>query len=180
MAGACSGQTIRVASGGDLADTFRRVLSDFRSRYVLAFTPRDVEPGGAHRLDVRVKRPNLTVKARPGYIGVGPSAFPGPDVKAVQEMQERAPNLKDINMRAIVGWTLAGVVADALKRSDGVDGAALRKALEQTDVDVHGAIPGSHWTYTATSHAPTRKSVFYQVKNGKIEKISEPIDPPVR
>jgi ABC-type branched-subunit amino acid transport system substrate-binding protein len=119
-------------------------------------------------------------QAAEGYIGVGPSAFPGPDVKAVQEMQERAPNVKDINMRAIVGWTLAGVVADALQRTDGFDGAALRRALEQTDLDVHGAIPGSHWTYSATSHVPTRKSVFYQVKNGKIEKISEPIDPPAR
>ena len=67
---ATGGQTMQVASSGDLADTFRRVLSDFRSRYVLAFTPRDVEPGGAHRLDVRVKRPNLTVKARPGYVGL--------------------------------------------------------------------------------------------------------------
>ena len=67
---ATGGQTMRVAAGGNLADTFRRVLSDFRSRYVLAFTPRDVEPGGAHRLDVRVKRPNLTVKARPGYVGL--------------------------------------------------------------------------------------------------------------
>jgi Ca-activated chloride channel family protein len=67
---ATGGQTLPVASSGDLADTFRRVLSDFRSRYVLAFTPRDVEPGGAHRLEVRVKRPNVTVKARPGYVGL--------------------------------------------------------------------------------------------------------------
>ena len=39
---------------------------------------------------------------------------------------------------------------------------------------------GSRWTYSATSHVPTRKSVFYQVRNGKIDKISEPIDPPSR
>lgn len=67
------GQTIKVASSRDLTATFQRVLSDFRSRYVLTFTPRDVDPGGAHRLDVRVKRPNLTVKARPGYVGLGSS-----------------------------------------------------------------------------------------------------------
>ena len=70
---ATGGQTIRVASSRDLTETFQRVLSDFRSRYVLTFTPRDVDPGGAHRLDVRVKRPNLTVKARPGYVGLGSS-----------------------------------------------------------------------------------------------------------
>ena len=93
-------------------------------------------------------------------------------------MHERAPNLKDINMRSIVGWTLASVIADALQRADSYDGQGLQKALEQTDLDVKGAIPGSRWTYTSQSHVPTRKSVFYQVKNGKIEKISEPIDPP--
>jgi branched-chain amino acid transport system substrate-binding protein len=115
-----------------------------------------------------------------GYIGVGPNAFPGPEVGAVKEMAERAPQLKDITMRSIVGWTLAGVVADALKRADSYDGAGLQKALEHTDLDVKGAIPGSRWTYSPTSHVPTRKSVFYQVRNGKIDKISEPIDPPSR
>jgi VWFA-related protein len=68
---ATGGQTMKVASGGDLAGAFRRILGDFRSRYVLAFTPTGVEPGGQHRLDVRVKRSGLSVKARQGYIGVG-------------------------------------------------------------------------------------------------------------
>src|SRR5688572_8112269 len=70
---ATGGQTFKVASSADLTETFQRVLSDFRSRYVLTFTPRDVDPGGMHRLDVRVQRPNLTVKARPGYVGVSAS-----------------------------------------------------------------------------------------------------------
>ena len=70
---ATGGQTFKVASSADLTDTFQRVLSDFRSRYVLTFTPRDVDPGGMHRLDVRVRRPNLTVKARPGYVGLSAS-----------------------------------------------------------------------------------------------------------
>jgi branched-chain amino acid transport system substrate-binding protein len=117
-------------------------------------------------------------QAAEGYMGVGPNAFPGPDVGLLREMHERAPNLKDVNTRSIVGWALASVVADALQRADGYDGPAIVKALEQTDLDVKGAIPGSRWTYTGTSHVPTRKSVFYQVKNGKIERVSEPLDPP--
>lgn len=72
LADATGGQTIRVASGAELASAFRRILSDFRSRYVLAFTPNGVDPGGLHRLDVRVKRPGLSVKARQSYIGIGP------------------------------------------------------------------------------------------------------------
>ena len=51
-------------------------------------------------------------------------------------------------MRSIVGWTLAGVVADALKRSGEYDGPSLLNALEQTDLDVKGAIPGSRWAYS--------------------------------
>jgi branched-chain amino acid transport system substrate-binding protein len=117
-------------------------------------------------------------QAAEGYIGVGPNAFPGPEVGMLADMHQRAPNLKDITMRSIVGWTLASVVADALKRADGYTGTAIQQALEKTDLDVKGAIPGSRWAYTATSHTPTHQSVFYQVKNGKIEKISEPIDPP--
>jgi VWFA-related protein len=69
---ATGGQVLRIASSGDLRDTFQRILKDFRSRYVLAYTPRGVPAGGLHRLDVRVKRRGLTVKARTGYIGVGP------------------------------------------------------------------------------------------------------------
>ena len=117
-------------------------------------------------------------QAAEGYIGVGPSAFPGPDVGMLREMSEHAPNLKEVNMRAIVGWTLASVVADALQRADSYDSQGLLKALEQTDLDVKDAIPGGRWTYTNERHVPTRKSVFYQVTNGKIMKIPDPIDPP--
>ena len=83
-------------------------------------------------------------------------------------------------MRAIVGWTLASVIADALERAPSASSSDVLKSLEQTDLDVEGAIPGSFWVYSPTSHVPTRKSVFYQVVNGRIEKISDPIDPPDR
>jgi ABC-type branched-subunit amino acid transport system substrate-binding protein len=119
-------------------------------------------------------------QAADGYLGVGPNAFPGPEVGALKDIIERAPNLKAVNMRTIVGWTLASVIADALRRADTYDAAGLLAALEHTDLDVKGAIPGSRWTYSSTSHVPTRKSVFYQVRNGSIEKISDAIDPPAR
>jgi branched-chain amino acid transport system substrate-binding protein len=117
-------------------------------------------------------------QAAEGFMGVGPNAFPGADVGLVKEMNDKAPSLKDIGMRSIVGWSLSSVIADALKRAEAYDGTSILKALEKTDIDVKGAIPGSKWVYTDKSHVPTRKSVFYQVKNGKIEKISEAIDPP--
>lgn len=64
-----TGGEVLVESSDDLRDAFRRIVQDFRNRYVLAYTPEGVEAGGFHRLDVRVKRRGLNVKARPGYIG---------------------------------------------------------------------------------------------------------------
>ena len=64
---------LRVASSADLRGAFQKILQDFRSRYILVYTPAGVPLGGFHRLDLRVKRRGLTVKARPGYIGVEPA-----------------------------------------------------------------------------------------------------------
>jgi VWFA-related protein len=66
-----TGGEVLVESSDDLRDAFRRIVKDFRSRYILAYTPDGVDAGGFHRLDVRVKRRGLNVKARPGYIGGG-------------------------------------------------------------------------------------------------------------
>jgi VWFA-related protein len=52
----------------DLESSFRQVLEEFRSTYVLHYTPAGVAPGGFHPLSVSVKgRSGLTVKARRGY-----------------------------------------------------------------------------------------------------------------
>jgi VWFA-related protein len=67
---ASGGEVLRVASSAALRDAFRKILETFRQRYVLAYTPAGVPSGGFHRLDVRVKRRGLTVKTRPGYLGV--------------------------------------------------------------------------------------------------------------
>jgi hypothetical protein len=64
---------LEVTSSGDLRGAFQRILQDFRSRYILAYSPQGVSAEGFHRLDVRVKRRGLTVKARPGYTGIAPS-----------------------------------------------------------------------------------------------------------
>jgi len=70
---ATGGDMLRVASSADLRGAFEAILQEFRSRYILAYTPTGVPPGGFHRLDVRAKRRGLTVRARPGYIGVEPA-----------------------------------------------------------------------------------------------------------
>ena len=63
------GTFIPVASANaDLTDTFRRALDDFRTTYVLHFTPTGVPREGFHELRVSVKgRSNLDIRARRGY-----------------------------------------------------------------------------------------------------------------
>jgi Ca-activated chloride channel family protein len=71
LADATGGQMLQIASSKDLQGAFQKILREFRSRYILTYAPTGVPMDGFHRLDVRVKRRGLTVKARPGYIGVG-------------------------------------------------------------------------------------------------------------
>lgn len=58
-----------------MASTFTRVAQELRSQYLLAFAPETLD-GKPHKLDVRVKRPGVTVRARRSYLATGdqPSA----------------------------------------------------------------------------------------------------------
>jgi VWFA-related protein len=62
------GTVVTTAPGESLSSTFRRVLADFRSSYVLYFTPRNVDRQGSHTLQVRVKQEGAEVRARRGYV----------------------------------------------------------------------------------------------------------------
>ncbi len=53
----------------DLSATFRAILDEFRHRYLVTYTPKNVPKDGWHKLDVRVNKPGARVKARPGYQG---------------------------------------------------------------------------------------------------------------
>ncbi len=62
------GQVIPQVLGGDLSLTFRRVLDEFRSSYVVRYVPKGVTRGGLHTLKVTVpKRNGFTVRFRRGY-----------------------------------------------------------------------------------------------------------------
>jgi VWFA-related protein len=51
----------------DLATTFARVADELHHQYLMAFTATSKD-GALHRLDVKVKRSDVTVRARRGYI----------------------------------------------------------------------------------------------------------------
>jgi Ca-activated chloride channel family protein len=61
------GDILEIDSTKNLSQTFLRILEEFRQRYLLSFSPRDVSTTGWHRLDVRVNGRRATVKARAGY-----------------------------------------------------------------------------------------------------------------
>jgi VWFA-related protein len=73
LVAATGGRLLEIAATNDLPAALLTILEEFRLRYMLAFRPSGVARDGWHRLDVRVKRPDVTVNARPGY-HAGPSA----------------------------------------------------------------------------------------------------------
>ena len=70
LADATGGQLLRVKSSAELRGVFQKILQEFRNRYILAYSPSGVSPGGFHSLDIRVNRRGASVKARQGYTGV--------------------------------------------------------------------------------------------------------------
>jgi VWFA-related protein len=57
-----------VASGDGLQRTFARVVGEFRTRYLLTYTPRGVEANGWHPIEVKLKNRKGKVNARRGYL----------------------------------------------------------------------------------------------------------------
>jgi VWFA-related protein len=73
-----------VTGQNNLVSAFDRIVSDNSSYYVLAYyPPSDRRDGKFHKIDVRVNRPGLTVRARRGYLAPRgrPPAQPAPNEK---------------------------------------------------------------------------------------------------
>jgi VWFA-related protein len=63
------GALIEMESTGDLGSVFVNILSEFRQRYLLTYSPEGVRKSGWHDLEVRVKKHRYDkISARPGYI----------------------------------------------------------------------------------------------------------------
>jgi VWFA-related protein len=61
------GDLLRAAATADLPRVFARVVADFKSRYVLTYSPRGVPEGGWHPIEVKLRGVSGTVTARRGY-----------------------------------------------------------------------------------------------------------------
>ena len=67
IAAESGGGYFELKEGADLSSTFTRVAQELHSQYVIGFTPESLD-GKLHALQVRVKRPGMTVRARKSYL----------------------------------------------------------------------------------------------------------------
>lgn len=75
LADATGGIVAVVQRDQDLGASFVRALEDFRTSYVLRYTPAGTAAGGWHRLDVSVPRERAAeVRARKGYFDAPPAS----------------------------------------------------------------------------------------------------------
>jgi VWFA-related protein len=65
---ALTGGDMMPAVSGRLRDTFTRIVTGFRSRYVLTYTPTGVDHAGWHPIEVKVKGRRARITARRGYV----------------------------------------------------------------------------------------------------------------
>jgi VWFA-related protein len=71
LAAATGGRAIALESTRKVRTEFARILTEFRSRYVLSFSPTGVSDSGYHTVTVRSKRKGIEIQARPGYTAAG-------------------------------------------------------------------------------------------------------------
>ncbi len=60
----------------ELGSTFTRIAQELHSQYVMGFTPETLD-NKIHKLEVRLKKPGLTARARRSYLAAAPSATAG-------------------------------------------------------------------------------------------------------
>ena len=69
LAADTGGTVLTASASGMLGTMFMQILNNFRTTYVLYYSPRGVDPGGFHTISVTVNRPGASVQARRGYFG---------------------------------------------------------------------------------------------------------------
>jgi VWFA-related protein len=67
VADATGGRLLKADSTDRLPKAFDEILREFRTRYVLTYSPQRVDTPGWHRIEVKVKGRGAEVKARAGY-----------------------------------------------------------------------------------------------------------------
>lgn len=61
------GREYAFTSQADLEESIIAIGAEIRSQYLLSYSPNNKVEGGFHRIDVKVNRPGLKIRTRPGY-----------------------------------------------------------------------------------------------------------------
>ncbi|HKB13048.1 MAG TPA: VWA domain-containing protein [Vicinamibacterales bacterium] len=80
-----------VVNKNDYTTAYQRIVEDNSTYYVLAYYPPDARPGRLHKIDVRVTRPGLTVRARKGYV----TPKKAEEVKTTNSKSPSTPELRE-------------------------------------------------------------------------------------
>jgi len=93
MAAGTGGRTSFPAVGAELDKAFTDIITELRTQYLLGFYPHNVPltKDRFHKLEVRVKKPELRVSARNGYYGEveGEAGPPGARISVVPEGKKK-------------------------------------------------------------------------------------------
>jgi hypothetical protein len=68
LADETGGNYLEAERSDRLREVFVRIMTEFRSRYLLTYTPTGVDAGGWHPIQVKVKNKRGSVTARRGYL----------------------------------------------------------------------------------------------------------------
>jgi Ca-activated chloride channel family protein len=71
LAGESGGGYFELESTVDLGATFARVADELHRQYAMGFSPEKLD-GKTHKLEVRVKKPGMTARARKSYVATPP------------------------------------------------------------------------------------------------------------
>ena len=71
LAAESGGGYFELESTDDLGATFTRVADELHRQYAMGFSPEKLD-GKTHKLEVRVKRPGMTARARRSYVATPP------------------------------------------------------------------------------------------------------------
>lgn len=68
VADATGGSSYESQTTGDLRGAFTKILTEFRTRYLITYTPHGVDAAGWHPIDLKLKNRKGKVTARRGYL----------------------------------------------------------------------------------------------------------------
>jgi VWFA-related protein len=98
LAGMSAGSLFRVVAGADFA--FERVAKETSAVYLLGLDPVPADQDGKpHRIQVRVRVPNTTVRSRTSFVVPAASAAPATPDEAVADALRQGPLAKDLPIR---------------------------------------------------------------------------------